>query len=348
MKILFLPNWRVHFLTKDQDDIQAPDKYVRGKPYWFFKYMPDVKVDIIDFQKQNILHLIEKKYLKNYFYQSLKAFLKRKNYDVIISHGAQSGLFYSLLASLFNMGNNPLHVIIDIGGMNGSRINHYETPFIRMALKSKPAIIYHAKSQIELYNKAYPELLPISRFIQFGVDIEYFAPKNVETENIVLSFGYYKRDYDTLIRAWGEVQTDARLKIIGTEGKTTDRVLYSGKVSINQLKEEITKSLFVVIPLQVFNYSYGQMSFLQSMAMGKPVIVTKTPSSVDYLIDGQGTYFVDPYNVNDMAEKIHFLLSHQESLSEFGALARKQIVDQLDEKIMAINMYEFIIEQLNK
>jgi hypothetical protein len=49
-----------------------------------------------------------------------------------------------------------------------------------------------------------------------------------------------------------------------------------------------------------------------------------------------------------MAEKIHFLLSHQESLSEFGALARKQIVDQLDEKIMAINMYEFIIEQLNK
>lgn len=37
MKILFIPNWRVKHLEEDDAHIQAPDKYVAGKPYWFFK-----------------------------------------------------------------------------------------------------------------------------------------------------------------------------------------------------------------------------------------------------------------------------------------------------------------------
>lgn len=45
MKILFLPNWHVHSLIKDQKDIQAPDKYINGGP-WFFKYFPNTEVDV--------------------------------------------------------------------------------------------------------------------------------------------------------------------------------------------------------------------------------------------------------------------------------------------------------------
>lgn len=346
MKILFLPNWHINFLLEDIEDFQAPDKYAKGKPYWFFKYMPDVEVDIIDYQQGWLFHKFEKKYLKNYFYQCWKAFRKRAKYDVIISHGAQSGLFYSLLTSIFKSKCNPLHIIIDVGGMNGSRINRYETPLIRKSLKSKPAIIYHSKSQVELYQKAYPELIPASKFIRFGVDAKYFMPLNLSVENYVLAFGYSKRDYPTLIVAWEKIQTDTKLKIVGIKGISSERIIYEQKMNIHQLKETIAKSLFVVIPLPLFKYSYGQMSFLQSMALGKPVIVTKTPSSDEYLIDGQGTFYVKPYDVDDMIKKIKYLLQNKNQLAAWGLLARKQIEERLDEKIMANEMYSFILQLL--
>lgn len=346
MKILFLPNWNVLKLRKDKNDLQSPDKQVTNIPYWFFKHMPNVAVDIIDFQKDYVLHKLERKIIKNYFYQCLKAFLRRKDYDVVISHGAQSGLFYSLLTTIFSWKNNPLHVIIDIGGMNGARINSYETPLIRLALKSKPSIIYHSESQIELYKKAYPELLSKSKFIRFGVDSDFFVPQSVNTENFILSFGYDKRDYETLTKAWLEIESDTILKIIGIEGKSTDRIIYERKVTIHQLKDEISRCLFVVIPLPVFNYSYGQMSFLQSMAMGKPVIVTKTPSTDGYLIDEHGTFYVNPYDVMDMTKKINYLLSQKKMLKKLGLLARKQIDESLNEKIMSDEIYSFMLNQL--
>lgn len=346
MNILFLPNWKINYLESENPNIQPPDKVIRDRPYWFFKYMTDINVDIIDFQENFILHKFERTVLKNYIYQCWKAFLIRKKYDVIISHGAQSGLFYSLLATVFNSKKNPLHVIIDVGGMNGSRINKIETPLIRFALKSKPKIIYHTKSQLELYKQAYPELIQNSAYIRFGVDAEYFKPQETRVDNYVLSFGFYKRDYNTLIEAWSKVRTDTKLKIIGIDGICTDRIEYSRKVSIAELKEEIAKCLFVVIPLPVFNYSYGQMSFLQSMAMGKPVIVTRTPSSVDYLVEGKGTFYVNPYDIDDLADKISILLSEKEDLNVFGLKARKQIVEQLNEKIMTESLYSFIQSNL--
>ena len=49
MKILFIPNWNVKRLAEDNSSLQAPDKYVDGHPYWFFRYFPkDTRADIID------------------------------------------------------------------------------------------------------------------------------------------------------------------------------------------------------------------------------------------------------------------------------------------------------------
>ncbi len=347
MKILFLPNWHVDFLQKDNINIQAPNKLISKSSYWFFRYTNNVDIEIIDNQIQNPFHKIEKNLLKTYFYQPFKAFLRRNQYDVVLSHGAQSGLFYSFLVTLFGGKKNPLNVIIDVGGMNGSRINKLETPAIRFALKNKPFIISHSKSQLSFYKEAFPDLDLKTHFIKFGVDNVYFNPDpNIESENYILSFGYARRDYQTLLTAWDYIETNCKLKIIGVNGISTDKVEYVGESSLKQLINAIYKSQFVVIPLPVYNHSYGQMSFLQSMALGKPVIVTQTPSSIDYLIDGQGSFFVKPYDSKDLSEKITYLLDHKDKLPELGVLARKQIDDRLNEKIMAIEIVNAISDEL--
>lgn len=343
MKILFLPNWKVHRLEQDSDAVQAPDKQVIGQPYWFFRYFPnECQVDVIDFQENNPLRFLEKK-ANTYIWQGVKGFLGGGDYDVVISHGAQSGLMYSLLRSI-SFRRKPLHIIFDIGSMNGGRNNKVENLVISSALRSNPYIICHSKVVIENYKTTYKNLVDRSCYIPFGVDVEDFsASGEVDNEGYVLSFGAAKRDYQTLLGAWSGLDTDCKLRIIGHKGEVSlPNVETVERVSIGELKEQIRKALFVVIPLPVFNYSYGQMSFLQSMSMGKTVIVTRTPSSIDYLQDGRGSFFVKPYDVEDMRAKLGCLLNDRELLRKSNGEARRFVVDNFSEKTMAEKVYAFV------
>jgi len=344
MRILFLPNWTVVNSDTDVPDLQTPDKYIKGKPYWFFKYFPeDTQVDVIDIQAESQWLWIEKK-MKFYIRQAVSAFKKARQYDVVISHGAQSGLVYALLSRLRRKKSRPLHIIIDVGAMNGGRNNRIETAIIRSALKSHPAIIYHASIQQKYYETVYKGLIEQSQFIPFGVNIEEFYPLELPQEDYALSFGSSKRDYQTLLDAWREIDASTRLFIIGdTSIKSGGNIASLPKSSISTLKRYIAGSLFVVIPLPVFNYSYGQMSFLQSMAMGKPVIVTKTPSSMDYLQNAIGAFLVNPYDKEDMKNKIEYLLARKDQLDTLGKKARNDIeVYHLEEKTMAERICAFI------
>jgi glycosyltransferase involved in cell wall biosynthesis len=337
MKILFLPNWKVHQLETDVYDIQAPDKQIKSQRYWFFKHFSgDCSVDIIDCQHNNPLSFLERM-CNVYLWQGIKAFLRASNYDLVISHGAQSGLMYSLMATL-TFRRMPAHIIFDIGGMNGARNNLIENSLIRFALKSNPSIICHSKVILDNYKKSFLNLVERTRYIPFGVDVDDFVPKHTQNKgkNYVLSFGTSKRDYKTLLDAWSGIKTTVELRIIGhLQDSTISNVKVIGKVTIDELRTQIANSLFVIIPLPMFNYSYGQMSFLQSMSMGKTVIVTETPSSIDYLQDGKGSFFVKPYDVVDMHAKLELLLNNKKLLDKTSAKARPFVLESFSEKKMA-------------
>ena len=344
MKILFLPNWTVVNSDMDITDLQTPDKYISGKPYWFFRYFPkDTQVDIIDIQAKSRWYGIEKK-LRVYILQAIMAFKKAQQYDVVISHGAPSGLIYALLSRFKKKENRPLHVIIDVGSMNMGRNNRLEISIIKVALKSNPAIIYHSSIQKIYYETHYKKIIKQSLFIPFGVNIREFLPLGLPAADYVLAFGCGNRDYQTLVNAWQEIDTSTCLYIIGdTSIESCGNIVSFPKLPVLELKQYIAKSLFVVIPMPVFNYSYGQMSFLQSMAMGKPVIVTETPSSTDYLQKAQGAFLVNPYNKTDMKTKIEYLLNNKDKLDDFGNNARNDITNyHFDEQTMAEKIYNFV------
>lgn len=345
-KILFLPNWNVHFLDQDCYNIQAPDKYVYGKEYWFFKYFPiETEVDIIDINESNFFHFIEKKF-KFYFVQAFKAFFVLKKYDVIISHGGQSGLMLSLLISLFRR-KVPRHIIIDVGCLNGARENH-TLSLIKLALRrNKPDLIYHSSIQENFYKKHFPSLK--TKFVPFGVDTDFFkSNEQIDNNDVpyILSFGYEKRDYATLIAAWKEISTSVKLRLIGVQTKGLlefgSNIDLKSKCSITELMRNIKSAVFIVIPLPVFKYSYGQMSFLQSMSMGKTVIVTKTPSSVDYLEEGNGAFYVSAYNKLELKCRIEYLLNNPTILAQSDQKSREFIIRNFSEKQMGESIYSFL------
>jgi glycosyltransferase involved in cell wall biosynthesis len=349
MRVLITVDWRVARLEVDSDSIQSPDKVVKNSPYWFFKHWPDplCHIDVLDVGRIPLVHAFEGKVLNFYIAQAVAAFSKRKKYDLIISHSARSALVFSFLRSLIRE-QSPPHVLIDVGSFNGGRENRFELCLIRKASESLRGIITHSAIQSEYYKKHMP-LIP-HRFVHFGVDADYFRPRHFKQEDYILSFGAHHRDFPTLIEAWKSIRKkNVRLRIIGVDripGVTSvpENVEILGRVPIPILIENILKARFVVIPLPYLKYSYGQMSFLQSMALGKSCIVTKTPSSQDYLKHNENALLVRPYDQNDLAEKITLLLEDEHMNDRIALNARGTIESTCNERHMAVEMYNFISE----
>lgn len=351
MKILFIPNWTVHRLAEDDDTVQPPDKQVAGEDYWFFTHFPrGYEVDIIDRGRQSWFRKLEKK-IKFYIKQPIKAFKVRNDYDIVISHGAQSGLVYELLTSFVK--HKPPHLMFDIGGLNGARINHTETPLIRYALRKCPYILVHASDQIEFYNEYYPNLAERARFVPYGVDCQYFVPqRSTQRTRTLLTFGKAKRDNVTLCDAFSRIQDKKgyRLIVVGEpelekQYEYVDEITFRPVLPLSELMTLMAESDFVVIPLPQFRYSYGQMSFLQSMAMGKAMIVTRTTSSVDYITNAPGVIGVEQGDVDGMQAALEEMLSMTDAQRDaIGMANRSYATSRFDEREMSKAIREYIDE----
>ncbi len=319
MRILVLVDWKVHYLEQDSQEYQPANKLIKGHPYWFFKYWPGVhQIDVIDFSSLPLIHAIEKHILKTYIMQTLKSLPGLSKYDLIISHGARSALLLSFMQSALKR-NDPPHIHIDVGCFNGGRDHRrIETRLIKRSARGLSAIIYHSRIQKEYYQRNLPNLVDNCFYVPFGYDTDFFSPLDEKIGKSIVSIGYDKRDYPTLIKAWSGLKAkETKLKIVGVANPEVFRYVqdpfptnidFLPVVPILELKKLIARSIFIVLPLPYLKQSYGQKTLLESMAMKKAVIVTKTPSTEDYINDFKTGVFVEPYDAEDLAKKINMLL----------------------------------------
>ena len=350
-KILMLVNWDVHLMKNHNGEKQSPNVIFPDEKYWFFKHWPDenIKVDVIDFCKLPIINHIERWWLKFYVIQTLKALPKIKNYDLIISHGAQSGVVLAFLRSLLGS-KLPPHIIIDVGCFNGGRSKKLELLPLNYAVKSLAGVISHNSFQKDYYQENIPYLSDKNLFVPFGADSEFFKPLDLGTEDYIISVGYIKRDWDTLLKAFENLNSDVKLKLVGAGDKSRLKISpkIQGRVEclpyipIQELKEEIARAKFMVIPLPYYKYSFGQMTLLQGMAMRKAIIVSKVPGVEDYVRDGKNAVFYKPQDWQDLKDKMEMLLKDEKLTDKIARNARLSIESKFNEKNLAENLHRAV------
>lgn len=350
MKILMLVNWKVKYCKSEPEDKQPPDYYVEGEDYWFYRHFrerPVVKV--LDIRSFPWLERFEKEKLRFYVWQALKAILKMRKYDFIVSHGMQSGIVLSLWRRLFK--TKAKHIVFDIGSFNSAAESGFALRLMQFASKSIDGVIYHTGSQIDYYRRFFPWIVRKSRFIRFGTDLEFFDPSGLgeteDRENYIICVGYLKRDWKTLIEAYQGLGTDVKLRLVGhVEEKYSfisgvEQISY---VPIRQLMLQIYNARFCVLPLESINYSYGQMTLLQQMALGKCVIAARVPSLVNYIEDGKTAILYESGNADDLRKKMMDALAGKAGIKKIGNNARTFLKQECNERIMADKIEETFAE----
>jgi len=342
LRILFCVNWAVDRLSAANSSRFSPGYVIPDQPYWFFKHgRHNVDVDVLDCRSFLGLERIERRWLHFYAFKGLLAWVRSRRYDLVLSHGGQMGLVIGLLQSLFPNVSHPPHVMFDVGSISGGERgtrNRILYAGCKFAAGSLSAAICHSSWQLEFYRDKYPDVARIAHFIPLGVDTDEFRPDPCPQEDEIVCVGYSELRIDQLVRAYAGLHTKTRLVILGVPRDHNIQhpgVVCVPQVSIEEMRRRIRRARFVVLPLPDLGFCIGQQRFLQSMALGKAVLLPGIPAVVDYIRDGETGFLYDVDSEADLADKLRTLLSSEEAVRRVGRAARAASESEFSEAIMA-------------
>lgn len=351
MRVLFVPNWPVR--GQRGGGQEAANHVPRDGTYWFFRHWPGPPdVEVVDPGAERIWEF-QRKYLRFYPLQVVRVLRARRRHDVIVAHGAQSGLGVCLLKRLGLLGRVPL-AIIDVGAINGGRIDDPLLPLYRWLLERADLIVYHASVQARFYESALPEIVDRTVFVPFGMDLVDNQRDHACTrgDDYLLSMGFdsTSRDWTTLLRAYRMSGVSIPLKVVGYcgpfEQPTPKGVKLAPPVSLPEVTRLVQGARAVVLPLPAMRFACGQQTLLQCMLSGKAIVTTRSPAISDYVSPGIDCIAGPPGDVEAMSTGIKMVAADSDLVVALGRRARRTALAAGGEAAMAASLYRHVAQLL--
>ena len=166
----------------------------------------------------------------------------------------------------------------------------------------------------------------------------------VPVEELICSVGWEARDYRTLIDAVRPLSVRAELAVGAIAkpllGDTTGPVARSLReiagdglppnVTLTQRKPRELRALYarskvVVITVKDVEFDAGVTATTEAMAMGKPVIASRTPGIGDLFEHGVQGLYVPPGDAAALRETLVHLLLHPDEAARMGRAGREKV-----------------------
>jgi D-inositol-3-phosphate glycosyltransferase len=272
------------------------------------------------------------------------------HYDLIHSHYWLSGLAGLALKERWGVPHVAMfHTLAEAKNRHhlGEREPAYRARAEAAVAAGADRIVCTSEGEKELLVASYgasPERVAV---VPCGVDTEQFAPMNRERarerlglapdEAIVLFIGRIEplKGIDVLIRTLGQLETPARLLVVGGDAKdvgrkaslldlagevgVSDRVLFLDAVPHAELPLYFGAADVCVVPS--YYESFGLVA-VEAMACGVPVVASRVGGLKETVIDGRTGYLVAWRCPEPFAERLELLLSNEPLRRKLGREAR--------------------------
>lgn len=195
----------------------------------------------------------------------------------------------------------------------------------RYALGTIDAFVVHSRRECDIYSQWYG--LPRDRFEFVPLQRGYAAPSvGEETDDpFILSMGSAQRDYRTLFEAVGPL--GIRTIVVASprcmEGLTIPQcVEFRTDLSREECAVLTQQARLTVVPILNDDTASGQITVVQAMWLGRPVVATKCIGTEDYITSGSDGFLVERVNPIPLRERIKDLWDNLELRCLFGQRAR--------------------------
>jgi glycosyltransferase involved in cell wall biosynthesis len=233
-------------------------------------------------------------------------------------------LIVGLMRRIFRRTDTQIVLVGFILTKRSGRLNNWARDiYFRIVFSVVQLAIVHSSLESARYSvlfkgcRARFAYIPWSSHIEgLGALIDRSSTSRDDKAADVLCAGRSGRDYPTLFKAFAE--TNRRVKIICDLNAALQGCITAPNIEVldkcydDDYVMELSRARCVVIPLGVGDISAGQMVLLQAMEMGKPIVMTRTATTVDYITHEFDALLVDPGDVAGLRSAVERLLSDHE------------------------------------
>lgn len=272
-----------------------------------------------------------------------ECFRRRRRYDVVFTDGEQVGLPYAALTRALGVTSKrrPRHLMIGHILSTKSKAAMFRSMRLRGCVDT--IFVYStAQRRFVIDQLRVPDAKVV--LIPFMVDTAFFSPRAKPARRpsgarpLVCSVGQERRDHPTMMAAVEDLPVDCAIAAASPWSKHHDssadrrppanvRVV---RLDLFELRQLYADSDIVVVPLVEVDFQAGVTTILEAMAMGKPVVCTRTTGQTDVIVDGVTGIYVPPGDPAALRAAISGLVDDPERARALGEAGRRLAEAELD------------------
>ncbi len=260
---------------------------------------------------------------------------RRAEYDAVVTWGEKLSLALLMQQQLAGPGKPHIAMMYQFEKLN-----------IRVPLSLFKRNLHAVVTWSSVQRRALIERIkfPAERIylIRHYVDQVFYSPRPIEAD-MICAVGAEMRDYATFKEAVagtglrchiaadhvripgpGRLLRDRRVPI-GKIGARAEANVTEGRMSLIELRELYARSRFVVVPLLHSDTDNGVTVILEAMAMGKPVICSRTRGQVDVVQEGVTGLYVPVGDAAALRTAILWLWNEPLRAEQMGRSARAYV-----------------------
>ncbi len=303
-----------------------------------------IELQGIDYRRNNFLYLIDKilrKVTNLPFHfsriENKKILSDYKNSDVVIFSSERSAIS-SLYVYRKARKKKKIRSLMIVMGLfvkpnNSITIKPLKEFFIKYILKTLDHVVFLSRTEFNIAKEKYPNFSEKFNYIPFSVDTSFWNEKNkisLDKKNKILFIGNDgRRNFKKFLEIAHKLPDFEFLciteKISSQEIMSNNVELISGHWNRNILTDEEIKNIYSssrisIIPLHNSLQPSGQSVAQQSMAMGVPVIISRTDGFWDFekYKNNENIVFQNNEDVEDWANTINNLYGNENMLKKIS------------------------------
>lgn len=254
---------------------------------------------------------------------------------VVVVYSHIEVLMVSAVRWLWRRQNTKIVLVGFILTTRRGRLHNYlREKYFRFVLSLADLVVVHSQTEAIRYADQFRQCSTRFAYIPWATHVDGLdalrsanEPKPVGDQAYILSAGRSGRDYRTLFEAFQAGNRKVRVVCDSAAAMAECQPSANIEVLDHCYGDDYIKHVWnadcVVIPLAVDDISAGQMVLLQAMAMGKPIVITRTTTIAEYVTDGHDALCVAARDPQALREAVERLLADPQFSRQLGAHAEE-------------------------
>jgi glycosyltransferase involved in cell wall biosynthesis len=254
----------------------------------------------------------------------LSMFLRRNQYDVVVTEHYRTALVFGLLCNLF--GRRSRHVVKELYLDDQVLQRPVVRSIFRIGLSRCDCIVSNCSAEIGPYSRFLN--LPAERF-RFVPWPSNLSPERADSDDgTIFAAGRAFRDWPVLFAAARRIA--ARFVVVAEASAVAglekpENVELHCNVPRRRYLDLLRRAQIVLVPLVPTVRSIGQAVILEGMALGKAVLTARVPAVLDYVDHGSNGWLYEAEDGDSLVRQLNRLLAYGELRRRLGEGALESV-----------------------